>query len=130
VKRLADAIHAKGGWDVMHSDGYLWPILDDLVSAGIDGWQGIQPRIGMDMKELKERFGDRLCLFGGVDIDTLVRGTTEDVAAQVDYAIANAARDGGLVLGSGNTIMPGVRPENYQAMLDATRRGGAYPAHD
>ena len=74
VKRLADAIHAKGGWDVMHSDGYLWPILDDLVSAGIDGWQGIQPRIGMDMKLLKERFGDRLCLFGGVDIDTLVLG--------------------------------------------------------
>jgi uroporphyrinogen decarboxylase len=112
----------------MHSDGYLWPILDDLVTAGIDGWQGIQPRIGMDMKLLKERFGDRLCLFGGVDIDTLVRGTPDDVAAQVDYAIAHAARDGGLVLGSGNTIMPGVRPENFQAMLDTTRRLGAYPA--
>jgi uroporphyrinogen decarboxylase len=83
----------------------------------------------MDMKLLKERFGDRLCLFGGVDIDTLVMGTPDDVAGQVDYAITHAAEGGGLVIGSGNTIMPGVRPENFQAMLDRTRLRGAYPAH-
>lgn len=129
IKRLADAIHSRGGWDVMHSDGYTWPILDDFIAAGIDGWQGIQPRIGMDMKLLKDRYGDRLCLFGGVDVDTLVGGSPDDVANQVNYAIDHAAHGGGLVLGSGNTIMPGVPYENFQALLDATRKRGVYPVH-
>jgi uroporphyrinogen decarboxylase len=126
IRRLADAIHDKGGWDVKHSDGYTWPILDDFVDAGVDGWQGIQPRIGMDMKLLKERYGDKLCLFGGVDVDTLVAGTPQDVAAQVSYAVQYAGGGGGLVIGSGNTIMPGVKFENYETMLHTARELGSY----
>jgi uroporphyrinogen-III decarboxylase len=128
VRRQAEAIHAKGGFDVKHCDGNTWAILDDFVAAGVDGWQGIQPRIGMDLAQLKERYGDRLCLFGGVDVDTLVAGSQDDVAAQVRYAIEHASAGGGLVIGSGNTIMPGVRLENFTTMLRTAREAGAYGA--
>lgn len=127
LKRQAEAARAAGVYDVKHSDGYQWPILDDFVAAGVHGWQGIQPAIGMDMRLLKERYGGRLCLFGGVDVDTLVAGTTADVVEQVRYAIKHAAPGGGLVLTSGNTLLPGVRYENYLAMLGANRELGAYP---
>lgn len=127
IKRVAGAIHAKGGLDVMHSDGNTWAVLEDYIEAGLDGWQGIQPRVGMDLKLLKDRFGDRLCFFGGVDVDTLVAGTPDDVARQVEYAIRNAGRGGGLVIGCGNTVMPGVKHENFKAMLAAARAFGTYP---
>jgi hypothetical protein len=127
IKRQAEAIHARGGFDVKHSDGNTWLILDDFIEAGVDGWQGIQPRVGMDLKLLKERYGDKLCFFGGVDVDTLVAGTPDDVAEQVRYAVQHAGRGGGLVIGCGNTIMPGVKPENFAAMLQAARDVGTYP---
>ncbi|MBI2942344.1 MAG: hypothetical protein HYY04_18095 [Chloroflexi bacterium] len=127
LRRMVDAAHAAGGYLIKHSDGNHWAILDDFVAAGVNGWQGIQPRVGMDLRLLKERYGDQLCFFGGVDVDTLVLGTEQDVVDQVKYAIHHAARDGGLVIGSGNTLLPGVRYENYQAMLRAVREFGAYP---
>jgi len=127
IKRTAEAIHAKGGWDVKHSDGNNWLILDDFIEAGVDGWQGIQPRIGMDLKLLKERYGDKLCFFGGGDVDTLVDGTPADVADQVRYALRYAGHRGGLVIGSGNTIAPGVKHQNFLAMIRAAHELGVYP---
>ncbi len=122
-----EAAHRKGLYFLEHSDGNTWRILDDLIGAGIDGWQGIEPRIGMDLKLLKEKYGEKVTFFGGVDCDTLVAGSQEQVEAEVSYAIRHAGRGGGLVLCSGNTLMPGTKYENYEAMLSAARKYGLYP---
>ncbi len=121
------AAHDEGLFFIKHTDGYLWPILDDFVAAGVDGWQGIQPRIGMDLRLLKEKYGDKLTFFGGVNCETLTLGTPHQTGEEVKYAIQTAAASGGLVITSGNTLMPGTRYENYEAMLAATRRYGQYP---
>jgi uroporphyrinogen decarboxylase len=127
IAAMAEAAHRKGKLFIKHNDGNNWPVLDQMLAAGIDGYQAIQPAIGMDMRLLKERYGDRLCLFGGVDVDTLVGGTPDDVRRQVAYAIKHAAPGGGLVLMSGNSIMATVQYENYMAMLAALREYGPYP---
>ncbi len=127
LKQMVEAAHSKGKLLIKHCDGNLWPILDDFVEIGVDGWQAIQPAIGMDMRLLKERYGDKLTLFGGVDIDTLVAGSAQDVVEQVRYAVKYAGPGGGLVLTSGCTLLPGVRYENYMAMLQACRELGRYP---
>lgn len=123
----ARAAHDEGLFFVKHSDGNQWSILDDFVAAKVDGWQGIQPRIGMDLKLLKEKYGDQLTFFGGVNCETLTSGTTDEVEEEVRYAIRHAARGGGLVICSGNTLMPGTRYENYLAMVAANRKFGSYP---
>lgn len=122
-----EAAHNEGLYFVKHTDGYLWPVLDDFVSAGVDGWQGIQPRIGMDLGLLKEKYGEQLTFFGGVNCETLTLGTPEDVEEEVRYAIRHAGARGGLVMCSGNTLMPGTKYENYLAMVAANRRYGGYP---
>ncbi|HAM45248.1 MAG TPA: nucleoside 2-deoxyribosyltransferase, partial [Propionibacteriaceae bacterium] len=76
----------------------MWSLLDMLVEAGIDAWHGIQPSIGMTMPELQERYGGRICFWGGVDVDTLIAGTVQDVEEQVRIACESAPADGGLVL--------------------------------
>ena len=123
----AKAIHAKGKYFLKHTDGNMWSILDDLVAAGMDGWQGIQPRIGMDPKVLKEKYAGKLCLFGGVDCWTLTLGTPAEVEEEVKYAIRYAGPGGGLVLTSGNTLQLGTKWENYAAMRSAAREYGRYP---
>jgi len=100
--------------------------LDDLVEIGIDGWHGIQRNIGMDLGELKKRYGSRLCFFGGVNAETLITGTPDEVRREVQSAIEQAAAGGGLVLATSNVIPPGAKYENYQAMREAIHRYGSY----
>ena len=126
-KEMVRTARAKGKFFMKHTDGYTWPILDDFVDAGVDAWQGIQPSIGMDLKLLKEKYAGRLCFFGGVDVHTLIADTPGAVAEEVKYAIRHAARGGGLVITSGNSLMPGTKWDNYQALLSTAREHGRYP---
>ena len=127
ITRQAAAVHARGGYFIKHTDGNVWSILDALVEAGIDGWHGIQPRIGMDLRQLKERYGDKLCFFGGINCETLIEGPPEKAREEVRYAIHHAAPGGGLVIATGNVLQPGTSLENYLAARQATREYGHYP---
>lgn len=121
LRRLCEETHARGKYLIKHTDGNTWKILPMMIEAGIDGWQGIQPSISMDLALLKEQYGEKLCFFGGVDCATLVAGTPEDVRREVQYAIQHAGDNGGLVLVSSNTLMVGVKYENYLAMVSAAQ---------
>ena len=127
LKATAQAAHDEGLFFVKHTDGNLWSVMDDFVEAGLDGWQVIQPRIGMDLKLLKERYGEKLTFVGGVNCETLTMGSAEEVEEEVKYAIRHAARGGGFAMCSGNTLMPGTKYENYLAMVAANRKYGSYP---
>lgn len=127
LKEHCTAFHKAGVWAIKHTDGNTWPIMDMMLETGIDGLHGIQTTAGMDMRELKEKVGDRIALWGAIDCDLLIRGTEEAVAREVEYDITSAGPGGGLIVTSGNTIMVGVRYENYMAMLKTVRDKGRYP---
>lgn len=128
LERVVKATHDAGGYFIKHSDGNHWLILDDMVEAGVDGWQGIQHRCAdMDLGRLKAKYSGKLCLFGGVEVDTLVRGTPAEVRSEVQHAIHMAGHGGGFALCSGNTLMVGVRYELYQIMRESAREFGSYP---
>ncbi len=127
-KRRVDTFHRKGAFVVNRSDGWIWPIAHDfLENSGVDGYCEIDKSAGMDLGELKEVYGDRLCLLGNVNCaGALVNGTTGDVTKETEECIQKAAPGGGYILCSSNVIHSHVRPENYLAMLDACRKCGKY----
>jgi hypothetical protein len=126
IRRQCDLTHQLGGYFIKHTDGNLWGILDDLVEIGIDGWHGIQRSIGMDLHRLKERYGKRLCFFGGVNTETLITGSLQELRAEVRSAIEQAAAGGGLVLTCSNVVPAGTRLESYLAVRQAIRDFGEY----
>jgi uroporphyrinogen decarboxylase len=81
----------------------------------------------MDLNKVKERFGDRVCVVGNVDVDLLCRGTTEEIKSTTKELIRRVSPGGGHILSSGNTITSAVRGENFSAMLDTCREFGSYP---
>lgn len=127
LKNIADLVHSRGSYFIKHSDGLMWDLLDSFVELGIDGWHGIQPVIGMDIRELKARYGGKICLFGGINVETLIAGTPDEARAEAIYALKHGAPGGGLVLTGGNILEPGTRYENYKAVTDAWKEFGAYP---
>ena len=124
--RQCEAVHARGGYFIKHTDGNVWNILDLFVETGIDGWHGIQPDIGMDLRLLKERYGDRLCFFGGVNCETLINGPGEKARDEVRYAIEHAGPGGGLVVTTSNVLQPGTKLAHYRAMRQAVGDYGGY----
>jgi uroporphyrinogen decarboxylase len=128
LKRSIDAAHDEGVPFIKHTDGNIWDILDDLVQAGIDALDPIEPAAGMDIGEVKAKYGDRIAVIGNVDCSfVLTRGTVEEVEEAVKETIAKASPGGGHILASSNSIHPAVKPENYKAMVEAARKFGRYP---
>jgi uroporphyrinogen decarboxylase len=111
---------------LFHSDGVLWDVLDDLVDCGICALHPIEP-IAMDIREVKARYGDRLCLVGNVEVDTLSRGTPDQVREQVRSLLREVAPGGGYCIGSSNTVPNYAQLENYEAMITEVWRSGRYP---
>lgn len=128
LRRSVEAAHQAGALYIKHTDGNLWRLLDLLVEAGIDAIDPLEPIAGMDIGEVKQRYGDRLALVGNLDCTELLpHGSAEQIQEAVKETIAKAAPGGGYVLASSNSIHPGVNPQNYQAMVQAARRWGVYP---
>jgi uroporphyrinogen decarboxylase len=109
-----------------HSDGNLWPIMDDLVSIGFDAIHPIDPT-SMDIREVKARVGKKLGIMGNIHTDLLNRGTPEQVRKLTRETIRDIAPGGGFALGSGNSVPNWARFENYQAMRETALACGRYP---
>ena len=127
LEEMISIAHAAGKPFLLHSDGRLYDILEDLLAMGIDALNPIEPK-GMDINDLKARYGRRLTLIGNIDMGfTLVRGTPDDVRAEVRQRIKDLAPGGGYAVSSSNSIADYVPVENYDAMRQATFDYGAYP---
>lgn len=119
--------HQRGLRIVKHSDGNLWPILDDLLEIGFDGVHPVQPQ-SMDLRQVKEHLAGKAAILGNIDCTMLLPfGSEAEVEEAVRQAIQVAAPGGGYIISSSNSIHPGVKPENYIAMVRAARRHGVYP---
>jgi uroporphyrinogen decarboxylase len=82
----------------------------------------------MDIAEVKEKLGDRICLVGNIDcVEVLVSAGPDEVTAVVRETLRTAAPGGGYILASSNSIHAGVAAENYLAMVRAGLEYGAYP---
>jgi uroporphyrinogen decarboxylase len=78
---------------------------------------------------LKKHYGGHLCLVGHISVDTLSRGTPEEVDALAKQAIESAGPGGGYIAGSSNSIAYYCKAGNVRAMQRAIFRYGQYPIH-
>lgn len=117
LKRLNDAWHEHGIKCLFHSDGYIMDVIPDLIDTGIDGLNPIETVAGMDLKEVKRLYGDRLFIAGGIDVSQLLsNGTPEEVREVCEEAIKIGYP--GYFIGSTTELDNGARLENVLAMVE------------
>lgn len=117
LKELVDAWHTRDTLCIFHSDGNLWPVLDDLVATGIDGLNPLEVLAGMSVKAVRQRY-PHLVLTGGIDVSQLLSlGTPEEVRQACRQAIADAG--GGYFLGSTTELHWDVKLDNAKAMFES-----------
>jgi uroporphyrinogen decarboxylase len=134
-KKMAEAVHRAGKLFLLHSCGNMYKLMDDLIDeVGIDGKHSFEDKI-LPVEDVCRRWGDRIAVLGGVDMDLLGRGTEEQVRARTREILEVCGAKGtGYCLGTGNTAANYIPVQNYLAMLDEGRRwnrehfGVAWPA--
>jgi uroporphyrinogen decarboxylase len=126
LKRWVDAIHSLGTPAILHSDGNLNAMLDELAATGIDGLQALDPVAGMDIRQVQKRFNQQLCLCGNVDCGLLLTGSPESVYRAAQKLLIDCKGTGDFILGATNAVQPSVPTDNYLAMIEAWQEGGQY----
>lgn len=121
LAEAVSAVHGAGAVCVKHTDGNAWDLLESIVGTGVDAVGPLEPGAGMDLAEVKRRFGSRVAVVGNVDVDLLCRGSVEQVRSATRVIVEAVSPGGGHVLSSGNTITSAARPENFLAMIEAAR---------
>ena len=115
---LVDYVDGLGVPILLHSCGRITDYLEDLAQTKIAAVHPLQRTAGMDLREVKENYGDRFCIIGNIDSSrTLPYGTPEEVAEEVREAIDIAAPGGGYILGSDHSLHDGIPVENITTMF-------------
>ncbi len=124
--KLAQIAHEHDMPFILHSCGNLEEVMDDLIDdVHVDARHSFEDVIE-PVAVAKQRYGNRLALLGGIDMDVLSRSSEQEVRAYTRQVIEACAPGGGWALGTGNTVANYIPVRNYLAMLDEGRRCGVY----
>ena len=113
-----------------HTDGDVFPLIDDFIEIGVDILNPIQTSAGRmaNLIELKQRWGEQLTFCGAIDTHRILpHGTPEEVRDEVRRVIEIMAPGGGYMVSSVHTVMNDVPAANILAMVDAVMEFGRYP---
>jgi uroporphyrinogen decarboxylase len=129
-RKVIEAIKAKesGVKVAYHSCGAISEVIPDLIDAGFDILNPIQPLAsGMDLGKLKKEYGNDIAFFGGVNVQgVLPSGSVQEVKQEVRLRISQAAENGGYILAPAHNIQPDTPLENIFAMYEAVIEYGTY----
>jgi len=132
LKEMTDLIHKYGGLVRIHSHGKIGKVLDDIISCGADALDPCEapPDGDITLRELKNRAGNQMCLFGNIQLKALEHSNTAEIREIVRICMDSAKEGGGYV------IMPTAAPinvplsskteENYRVFIDTALEYGKY----
>ncbi len=117
-KKLAALTHEHNLPYFLHSCGNIEPIYEDLIKdIQIDGKHSFEDLI-IPADEFQNKYGEKIAVLGGVDINILAKGNTDEVRKRTRYLIETCGFNGKYAIGSGNSIPSYVPADNYLAMVD------------
>ena len=123
-KKAATITHEAGKPYFLHACGNLDSLMNDLIDdVGIDAKHSFEDTI-LPVTEAKRRYGDRIGILGGIDMDFLCRASEKEIRRRVRQTLDVCQPGGGYCLGTGNTVANYIPLDNYLIMLDEGRRYG------
>ena len=122
---MTELCHKHGRVNCLHACGNLEEIMEALIEdVKMDGRHSFEDTIE-PVTVAKKRWGKRISLLGGIDVDFLCRATPEQVRKRTRETLDICLPGGGYCLGSGNSVANYIPVDNYLAMLDEGRRYSA-----
>lgn len=128
LKKMVNAFKCRGIKVLMHNDGQIMSIMDDLVDAGIDAIHPLERAAGMSLEKMKQQYGEKITLIGNVNSKTILQhGPLHKIKEQVLECLKIAAPGGGYILASDHSVHEGIPSDNIKYMFKIARKYGKYP---
>lgn len=121
-------IRSHGGYAIKHTDGDIMPIIDQLVEANPHALHSLDPMAGVDIREVKRLYGDKVALCGNVHCAHLQTGTDQQVIESCEYCLTWGKPGGGYVFATSNIPFKGMELKRYLMCLDVWKRMRNYEA--
>jgi len=123
VRKLSRRIHEHGMFAVNASDGDLWLVIEDfLLGCEVDGYLEIDSFAGMDLRRLKQGYGDRITFYGNIDCGNVLSfASPEEIRRHVIACLEAGMGSGGHILCASNAIIESIPLVNYVAYVNAYR---------
>jgi len=126
VAELVRVCHDAGLPVIYHGCGNARKIFDDLIDCGIDAYNPLEAKAGLDVVDLKRAFGSRLAFCGNMDVRLWAGGALSEVESEVLRKL-EAARGGGYIFQSDHSVPSNISAERYEFVLNLVRSRGRYP---
>ncbi|MBL7224443.1 MAG: hypothetical protein ISS72_11390 [Candidatus Brocadiae bacterium] len=126
VKAIIDAVHQRNLPVIYHGCGNVAPILPDFIEIGLDAYNPLEAKAGLDVVELRREVGHSLAFCGNSDI-TIWESGDEDAIRREVLRKLNAAKGGGLIFQSDHSVTSGVSGKTYDFIVKLVREYGYYP---
>jgi len=126
LARIVAAYRGMGKYVIKHTDGNILPIFDQLVECAPHAIHSLDPQGGVDLAEVKARYGRRVALCGNVNCGLLQTGTESEALASCEYAMRHGKPGGGFVFCTSNCAFQGMPLERYELMNRYWRGQRAY----
>ncbi|MEI7833044.1 MAG: uroporphyrinogen decarboxylase family protein [bacterium] len=124
--RTISYAHSRNLPVVMHSCGFIEPLLPGMLEAGIDALQVMEVKAGMDPLRIHKQYGDRLSLIGGIDVRTLCSNDRAIIDAELEAKIPTLMQGYGYALHTDHSVPATVEYDNYRYFIEKGLELGTY----
>jgi uroporphyrinogen-III decarboxylase len=126
VQAIVDACHRHGLPVIYHGCGNVKRIFEDFIEIGIDAYNPLEAKAGLDVVDLRRQYGHRMAFCGNMDVVMWAHGSQQELRRTVLTKL-NAAKGGGYVFQSDHSVPGNVSGENYDYVVNLVRKYGQYP---
>lgn len=130
IKKICNAAHKQDCKILLHSDGDLLEIFEDIIECGVDVLNPVESTTAnpdYDIFKLNEKYGDKISFAGNLSPIMLAMGEISEIEADAKRLIREVAPGGGYIFSSGHSINPAVTLDRFEAMQNVKRKYGTYP---
>jgi hypothetical protein len=126
VTAIVDECHAHRLPVIYHGCGNVKRIFEDFIETGIDAYNPLEAKAGLDVVALRRSYGHRIAFCGNMDVITWAHGSREELKRSVLTKL-NAAKGGGYIFQSDHSVPSNVSGQNYDYVVNLVRSYGTYP---
>ena len=126
LKELCRFFHSHGMYVILHSDGNVKDLIPYFIEEGIDCLQPLEVKAGMDLIELKEKYGDKISFMGGIDVRLMALDDPKPIEKEIKKKFEVAKEGGGYIYHSDHSIPHNVSFQQYKRVIELVKRYGKY----
>lgn len=126
LRRICEVIHGAGLKAIYHGCGNASVLFEDMIEAGVDAYNPLEAKAGLDVVQLKRQFGSRWAFNGNIDVRVLATNDRDVIRREILTKL-NAAKGGGYIIQSDHSVPDDVDPASYDYARQLVREYGTYP---